>query len=253
VAREKMNIIVRFTAILGFITIIIMGTVPVAQEVTRLPQVSPKKIEEYYENYSKCAIHITLPQLQEPLPANGRKFNTLVRSLFDESIAGCKDGADYKGSLKGDEHSVDSEYEVTAITNTFVSVKISIQIYNAGAVHPNTYTSVINFLFDEAREITLSELFIVGSDYLPSIATYCIHSLLQRNGDNKKNQEWIYKGAKPLSKNYTKWNITPEGLLITFEQYQVASYSAGRQEVLIPYAELNGLINEKGILSLFLK
>jgi hypothetical protein len=248
-----MNITVRFITILGVIISIIMGTISFAQEVTRLPQVIPQTIEEDYVNYIPCAIRITLPQLQEPLPANGRKFNTFVRSLFDERITGCKSGADDNESLKGYDNSVYGEYEVKAITNRFVSVKISIQIYDAGAAHPYTYTEVINFLFTEGRDVTLSELFVGGTEYLQPIATYCLHTLQQRFADNENVQDWIIEGTQPLPKNYTKWNITPEGLLITFEEYQAVSYADGRQDVIIPYAELNDLTKDQGILSPFLK
>jgi hypothetical protein len=51
--------------------------------------------------------------------------------------------------------------------------------------------------------------------------------------------------------NYRNWNITPDGLMITFDEYQVAPYAAGPQTVTVPYSELRGLINPEGVLKQF--
>ena len=42
-------------------------------------------------------------------------------------------------------------------------------------------------------------------------------------------------GAKPTPENYAVWNVSADGLVITFNEYQVAAYAAGPQEVVIPF------------------
>jgi hypothetical protein len=56
-------------------------------------------------------------------------------------------------------------------------------------------------------------------------------------------------GAKPMPENYDNWNITPDGLLITFDMYQVAPGASGPLQVLVPYAQLQGVIDPQGPLA----
>ena len=53
--------------------------------------------------------------------------------------------------------------------------------------------------------------------------------------------------------NYRSWNITPKGLQITFDDYQVTPHAAGPQQVLVPYATLKALIDPAGPLAEFIK
>jgi hypothetical protein len=60
-------------------------------------------------------------------------------------------------------------------------------------------------------------------------------------------------GAEPTLENYRNWNITTEGLMVTFERGQVAAYAAPAQIVTIPYDELTSLINPQGPLAVFMR
>jgi hypothetical protein len=57
--------------------------------------------------------------------------------------------------------------------------------------------------------------------------------------------EWK-EGAEPRAENYQVWNITPQGLLVTFDEYQVASYAQGPQSVILPYQTLRPLLRADG-------
>ncbi len=59
------------------------------------------------------------------------------------------------------------------------------------------------------------------------------------------------EGAAPTIENYKSWNIQPDGLRITFDPYQVASYAAGHQTIVVPYAELGTIIRADGPLASF--
>jgi hypothetical protein len=47
----------------------------------------------------------------------------------------------------------------------------------------------------------------------------------------------------PTPENYRNWNIATDGLMITFDEYQVAAYAAGPQTVVVPYSELQAVID----------
>ena len=51
--------------------------------------------------------------------------------------------------------------------------------------------------------------------------------MLTRNGSKQVQAQ--------KSENFKSWNITKKGLIFTFDPYQVASYAAGRFEVIIPF------------------
>ena len=93
--------------------------------------------------------------------------------------------------------------------------------------------------------LALSDLFKADSDYLGAIADYAVNDLKARDA------LFFEEGAAPTAENYQIWNLTPEGLLITFDPYQVAPYAAGTQEVLVPYLELLEIIDPQGPISVF--
>ena len=63
----------------------------------------------------------------------------------------------------------------------------------------------------------------------------------------------IQEGAGPDAQNFRSWTISRKGLSMTFDAYQVGSYAAGPQNVLIPYSVLKDLINPDGPIGQFVK
>ena len=94
----------------------------------------------------------------------------------------------------------------------------------------------------------MEDLFQPGSDYLQKISEYCI-SELQAN-------EYVFpdfqQSAGPKAENYRNWNIQENGILITFDVYQIAPYAAGPQMVLVPYDVLRDQIGDQSPLNAFL-
>jgi hypothetical protein len=58
-------------------------------------------------------------------------------------------------------------------------------------------------------------------------------------------------GARPTPENYAVWNVSAEGVVITFNEAQVAAYAAGPQEVVIPFATLKDIFDPQGPLNTF--
>lgn len=127
------------------------------------------------------------------------------------------------------------------------SFKFEFHFYSDGAAHPGSYSITLNYDLGQGRELALADLFLSESNYLVTISDYCIAELSKQPGFEGPFAE----GAQPTLENYRNWNITPEGLLITFDEYQVAPYASGPQKVTVPYSELRGLINPEGVLGPF--
>jgi len=137
---------------------------------------------------------------------------------------------------------VDVTYTLTSQQADTWSFKFDVHFYSDGAAHPGSYSLTLNHDLAGGRELALADLFLPNSNYLEAISSYCIAELSKQPFFEGPFAE----GAQPTPENYRNWNITPAGLLITFDEYQVAPYAAGPQQVTIPYNELQTLIDPQG-------
>ncbi|MCB9385420.1 MAG: DUF3298 domain-containing protein, partial [Bryobacterales bacterium] len=80
------------------------------------------------------------------------------------------------------------------------------------------------------------------------LSDYCVMDL-SRQKNHSGATEWVLKGAGPDRVDSLKFNITKEGLLFTFDEYEVDCYAAGSSQVLIPKGTLGELIEpDSGLL-----
>jgi hypothetical protein len=128
------------------------------------------------------------------------------------------------------------------------SFKFDFHFYSDGAAHPGTYSITLNYDLAQGKELALSELFLPSSNYLESIANYCKAEL----GKQPFFDGPFSEGANPTPENYRNWNITTNGLMVTFDEYQVAPYAAGPQVVQIPIDQVQSVIDPNGPLKVIL-
>ena len=145
--------------------------------------------------------------------------------------------------------SFDVRYQVVSPPGNILSINYQTEGYVAGMAHPYHLIYTVNYDLEAGKDITLSDLFLPNTDYLGALSKYCAAQLNTRNIDFQD----FSQGADPTADNYKNWNITPDGLMITFDEYQVAAYVAGPQTVTIPYSELKSLIDPSGPLGSFVK
>lgn len=125
--------------------------------------------------------------------------------------------------------------------NRIISVRLSFSGVIAGLAHPYHYHRVLNFNLDTGNVIQLSDLFKPEENYLSTLSNYTSHFLLKR----LPNKEMILAGTKPTPENYQNWNLKPHGIVLTFDEYQVAPYVEGAQTVLIPYSALKTILSSE--------
>lgn len=135
------------------------------------------------------------------------------------------------------------DFQPTSSTQGILGVLFQISFYTAGAAHPGHYSHAINYDLRAGRVMALEDIFRDGSGFLETISSTCIADLQARSV-----LEWE-DGALPRMENYQVWNITPQGILITFDEYQVASYAAGPQTVIVPYEKLQPMLRPDGPLA----
>jgi len=188
--------------------------------------------------YHVWAPHIVGPD-QPMVDAFNRAVDGFVAFAIDDFKVGVNQAAMGPGSSLWITHTV------TAVTDDLVSVLFYVDGYVQGAAHPFHYAHTLNYDLPEARVLDLSDLFIPGTGYLDALSEYSLDDL-RRQGV----LEWV-DGALPAAENYQRWNITPDGLLISFDEYSVAPYAAGPQAGLIPYSVLEELVDPDGPLATF--
>ncbi|MGE5248865.1 MAG: RsiV family protein [Bacteroidota bacterium] len=188
------------------------------------------------------------PEMQGSDDPRVQEFNSLAGGVVSDAVN------EFKASLKyapatpvTSGSSLDVKYDLVSPPGDLYSLKFNVAGYFDGAAHPYHYSRTLTYDLEKGQEIKLAALFLPDSDYLKVIADFCKAELATRD----IGFDAFSTGADPTDENYRNWNITAGGLLITFDEYQVAPYAAGPQTVLIPYSELTAIINPEGPLVRF--
>jgi len=137
---------------------------------------------------------------------------------------------------------LDVTYTLISQIDELWSLKFDFAFYSDGAAHPGLYSITLNYDLGQGKELALADLFLPKSNYLKVITDYCLAELSKQPFFDPS----FASGAEPTVENYRNWNITPEGLMITFDEYQVAPYAAGPQKVIMPYGALQSILDPQG-------
>lgn len=122
----------------------------------------------------------------------------------------------------------------------FLSYVFYISSYTGGA-HPNNTIWTINYDIDTNEIIDINDLIKKDPTILDTLSSYSKSALKKDkrfNDTSSDIKEMIDEGTKPNIDNFKNFVFSNDGLIIFFEQYQVAPYSFGNFEVVIPYSKL---------------
>ncbi len=139
--------------------------------------------------------------------------------------------------------SVSMDFSVLEETPEVISVYFQLSEYYSGAAHPLPFSAVLNYDVLNGKVLALSDLFQPGTDYLQLLSDYAINDL------TAEEYFTFPDGALPEAENFRNWNLTPDGLQITFDPYQIAPYAAGFISVVVPFDVLMGIANPDGVLT----
>jgi hypothetical protein len=144
------------------------------------------------------------------------------------------------------------DFTVALLTPGLASIRVLAYTYPSGAAHGGTALETWNFDLATGQRLALADLFSPGVDYLDAIATEARRSLLDRYATDRSSRQWVKDGTQPNEANYSGWAMTPDGLEITFGQYQVAPYAEGMPVFVIGWSRLAGLLDPGGPAAAFL-
>lgn len=236
-------------------TVLATPPLPPSADVTPMPSetpLSPPRLfqqvtltEESYSENGESPIYTletNTPVLEGSDDPRALEFNRQAAGIIEELVADFKSGFEY---LSDTPMSAGSFFQVTFIQlappGDLLSIRFDVDGYSDGAAHPYHLTRVLNFDLEAGQALSLDMLFRPDSDYLTLIADFCSTELATRDIGFELG---FSGGAEPLPENYRNWNLTYEGLLITFDEYQVAPYAAGMQQVLVPFDVLENYFTE---------
>jgi hypothetical protein len=143
---------------------------------------------------------------------------------------------------------LDGTVATNLLDRQFASFSLDIGQFNAGAVHP--FATVTTFNFDEAtgKPVQLADLFQPGSDWLSVLSEESRSLLPAVIGQNSLPDEFG-SGTGPSASNFKAWALTPWGLSIAFQEYQVGPYADGQPTILIPFSALQSVALARGPLA----
>ena len=220
-------------------TATIAGTfIPLSQQVTLISQ-------PFKETNQTPPFTITsqTPQLTGSDDPRLQAFNQRLNDLMSKEVDMWRQSfLQNTAPTVNNGSTLDVSYMLISQIGDLWSFKFDFSFYSDGAAHPGLNSLTLNYDLGQGKELALADLFLPNSHYLEAISNYCIGELSKQPFFDSS----FSSGAEPTPENYRNWNITPDGLLITFDEYQVAPYAAGPQKVVIPYNELRALINPQG-------
>jgi hypothetical protein len=193
--------------------------------------VSKRAVSEYSD--PDIRVDLEYPQLASTNDDAVGGFNRLVQG-FAESAASEfvtslqeEDGPSVSNAPLGS--SYDLRYDVLYAREGILSIRFEVEAYSEGAVHQQFAYDELTFNVGSGQRLSLRNLFKPGVRYLETLSRYCeadprIQSVL--NND---------LGLRPVADNFRVWNITVDGLLITFPPYQIGSFADGTQRVTVPF------------------
>ncbi len=178
------------------------------------------RIVEDSEDTAEYSIDIRYPQFGDEV------VDDAVKRVVDQATAAFKL---YPAERQEDSAIPKNEQSITFNSvytgSDYVSVELMIAEYTGGA-HPNSILIGVNVNRSTGKEVSLDEaLTLIGKD-LASVAAQTRAELSAKLGD-----AFFPEGAVALSDNYATFLIGREEVTFIFNNYQVAPYAAGPQQI----------------------
>lgn len=209
-----------------------------------------KSVNEHVANFYK--MDVEYPQIEGLGNKHAKTFNRWVEKFVlsdvaefrDLQKAAVKEGG---GKPRPIEEALEISYEVVFANKDLISIKFSHVVMALGQTHPVDYPVPVNYDLQNGKFLKLKHLFKPKANYLEAFSEYCRDKLKEKYTD-----PLMIEGTKAKAENYENWNLTAEGVMIFFDDYQVGPHSMGQPVLIIPYSKLKDLIARDSVIAAFL-
>lgn len=199
---------------------------------------------------SHYQIDVEYPELNgTPLPSNAARFNQMMNDLVSTIVTDFKvqvvenSASTQKLPAEVNHNRLSVHYKATVLiagNDQVLSIRLDTETEYAGAAHPLHKIDVVNYQLNTGKLLHLDDLFKPRANYLDLLSTFVRSDLANKvKMDNPKTFD---TGTAPESSNFQHWNLQSDGILVTFNEDQVAAYVFGQPEVLVPYNVFHGIV-----------
>lgn len=193
------------------------------------------------------AINISYPSVgSKQIDGDIRQWVTGIASAFEQSCSGT--GLSAGSSLDGERppYELWASYSVTAPSPAGLSITFEVWTYTGGA-HGNLDVMTLNYSLLTGQRLGLVDLFEDPDLALNLMSEWSYNELSRRLGGMRQEQ-MLRTGLNPVPENFASLTLTPQGVRINFQPYQVAPWAAGAQKVNMP---LDHLLAARPLLSIW--
>ncbi len=218
------------------------------------------KEESKEKNYT---VNASYPQFSGAKDSKAEAaINENIKSFAEDSVKNFKTGLHCNFSDLGPdkpgwvcEFAFGSQ-NFNVVDQKILSLEVSGYWFTGGA-HGGTEYTYLNYNLNTGEKLDWKNVFKKDSDYMKIISDYSktdLEKQLIAGEDSMTDESWIGRGTEATEENYnTNVGFDKNGLIIIFQQYQVAAYAAGPQTVVVPYGALKDVIDPNSLLSKFAK
>lgn len=202
----------------------------------------------------KFTLDVEYPEFRGLGKLRDEALNSFVATTIASHIEQFKSEAREVKPFQEGASTLSIHFEMKNSSDRLVSMVFKESSYIAGAAHPNDFIYTITYNPTTNSPIALSDLFKKDGKYLSFVAPLVKEKMLgnpQLAG--VVTSPWIEEGTSEKVENFNAFTLSPHGLTIYFNPYQVAAYAAGVLEVTIPFSELESQLDKQGVVSVFLQ
>lgn len=207
------------------------------------------KHEKLVDHTARIYLDAQYPHLESN--ESHQSFNDIISDIVDTELgqfSALVDEIHGTGNLKhlndlpNDGFSrIDISYETFSVTTgkqPIISILFTIDSFISGGAHPNATHRTLNYNFATGDAIAIADLFKSDVNFIRILNKYCAKHLTKLTGKSEKEL------VDDNELNYSQWNITPKGILVTFDELP---HVYGLQQVLIPYEAIRNIMSDNMI------
>lgn len=224
-------------------------------------QTASSTLKKFSKENEIISVNVTYPNILGS-SKEITQANDFIKNEIDKKIESFENDA--KESSQADiglpkeiKSTVTGSPAVEESNDRYTSIFMGMEWYLRGSAHPSH--SIYTYIYDYKKNslVSINDLFKNGSDYLTVLSTLSKEDLLLQSKEGDLgyiyDESFVKEGTTPIKDNFAKILPLKDGLAIYFDEYQVAPYAAGPQQVVIPYAKLKDIINPDGVLGIYIK
>ena len=196
----------------------------------------------------KIEVYVSWPRIEGPRESpkvNGRVRGLVqaeIKSFLEEIIRNIEKSGYACRAFIDRCMWLQENYEVMLATDDYFSVRNNRRILFPNLVSDQSEIKTETFDLSTGEVIGIEDLFNPNSDWLTALSEIAITKL--------KNEQWtderMFTGAGPQISNFSRFNLTKGGLLLSFAPFTVGGAGTNDMTITIPYSQLDAYLDITG-------